>query len=115
MTTPTWLVRTETANLTVWICVIHMTLIDQTQHTLVVGPRIDSELQLEQSARQIAEQFVELSSLFLVDDHGEVIARTQIQHIKYLDRPAKRRYTRKVFFNCLKTGWKKVDTVLCEC
>lgn len=112
MNWPTWIAKSETATITVWLCVITMTLNDRTQRNLLVGPRLDSQLLLEQSARSVAEQYIEACTLFLVDDQGEIIPRTEIEHIKFSDRPAQRKYARKHIFKWFKTNWKKVDTTL---
>lgn len=107
MNWPTWICQTEHTTITIWLCKVLITTTDQT-HVLVVGPRLDSELNLVQSARTVAETYVQYSTLFLVDYRGQIIPRANVTDIMFLDKPIPRQYQRRRIFRWFTTSWKKL-------
>jgi hypothetical protein len=108
---PTWLSHRESCTIKVWLCEIVIKTNEQT-HSLHVGPKLNNKLEMVQSARYIAEQFVSNSPLFLIDDQHHVIPVNQIIQVSFQDHPAQRQYTRMRICKWFKTSWKKVDTQL---
>lgn len=108
MNWPIWICQTERTTITVWLCKILMFDQNQQGHVLVVGPKLDSELKMIQNARTVAEQYLEISTLFLVDQRGRLIPRRTIQNIVLLDQPAERQYQRHRIFKWFTTSWKKL-------
>ena len=115
MNYPSWICQTEHTAITVWLCKVLMFDQDQQGHVLMVGPRLDADLHLVQNARTVAQAYLDLSTLFLVDQQGQILPRISIQDIVLLDQPAERHYHRHRIFKWFTTAWKKVDTQLTNC
>lgn len=115
MNWPTWICQTECTTITVWLCKVLIRDKNNHTHILIVGPRLDSDLNLVQNARTLTQKYLELSTLFLVDQQGQIIPRNTIQDIVLVNQPAERQYQRHRICKWYTTNWKKVDTQLTNC
>lgn len=107
MNWPAWICQTEQTTITVWLCKLLITTTDQT-YVLVVGPKLDPELNLVQSAHTVAQNYVKYSTLFLVDHQGQIIPRSSVTDIMFLDKPTERQYQRCRIFRWFTTSWEKL-------
>lgn len=103
-----WFVHREYRSITAWVCeiVIHT---DQQICGLHVGPKLNGKLELEKSARFIAEQFVANCPLFLINDHHQLVPMHQVINVEFIDKPKICHYSRLKMFKWLTTAWKKIE------
>ena len=99
--------RVETRRAKQWLTDICYEFHDGRRKVLTAGPRVDRDLKQIISSHEIADWYLDLSPVTLVDNTDEEFFRAEIATIKYVNRWEETTWQRTVWLNSICTRWRR--------